>query len=252
MCKEEKLKVVFESSIRDRNKVIEAVKSGWKSTGFWYEEERKAIYDLFINHDLKKSKQHFFLCGIIDEFEINKLNQPILDYGLNHLSYALLSDCQELITRYADFSHSYYEKSIKCGLAAPTYIIQCIIKDDWGNFNDAMEIMKIKTLKKYPIMQLDMQVFKGIAQKDKTKIENALTELLTPKMHKIRNKHNILLNEFISHPALGYAKLAWLKGIEVEIDNPLVPKELLPFKPLENYLNEYAFLDEININFLPA
>ena len=218
MCKEEKLKVVFESSIRDRNKVIEAVKSGWKSTGFWYEEERKAIYDLFINHDLKKSKQHFFLCGIIDEFEINKLNQPILDYGLNHLSYALLSDCQELITRYADFSHSYYEKSIKCGLAAPTYIIQCIIKDDWGNFND----------------------------------ENALTELLTPKMHNIRNKHNILLNEFISHPALGYAKLAWLKGIEVEIDNPLVPKELLPFKPLENYLNEYAFLDEININFLPA
>ena len=71
-------------------------------------------------------------------------------------------------------------------------------------------------------------------------------------MHNIRNKHNILLNEFISHPALGYAKLAWLKGIEVEIDNPLVPKELLPFKPLENYLNEYAFLDEININFLPA
>lgn len=66
-------------------------------------------------------------------------------------------------------------------------------------------------------------------------------------MHKLRNKHNLLLNEFISHPALGYAKLAWLKGIEVEVESSLVPKELLPVQPLGRYINEYAFLDEIKL-----
>jgi hypothetical protein len=43
-------------------------------------------------------------------------------------------------------------------------------------------------------------------------------------------------------PALGYAKLAWQKGLEVEINNPLVPKEPLQVKPLDKYVDSYDFL----------
>ena len=43
-------------------------------------------------------------------------------------------------------------------------------------------------------------------------------------------------------PALGYAKLAWLSGIEVDIDSPLVPKELLPLQSNEKYDDSYDFL----------
>jgi hypothetical protein len=77
-------------------------------------------------------------------------------------------------------------------------------------------------------------------KRDKNKIENAIT-LLAGKYHKKRNREYSLSNEIISIPALTYAKLAWLKGIEVEIDSPLVPKELLPFKPNNEYW-EYDFM----------
>lgn len=52
--------------------------------------------------------------------------------------------------------------------------------------------------------------------------------------------------EYISTPALGYTKLAWLKGMEIEIDHPLIPKELLPCRPLEKYEDTYDFLKELN------
>lgn len=71
----------------------------------------------------------------------------------------------------------------------------------------------------------------------------ALNQLL--KDHKKRNKYMGISQQFISIPALGYAKLAWLKGIEVEIDHPLIPKELLPYKPLEHYDDKYDFLRKL-------
>ena len=70
----------------------------------------------------------------------------------------------------------------------------------------------------------------------------AINELLTPKRHIQRTKYMELVNEFISHPAIGYGKLAWLKGIKVEIDNQFIPKPLLPVAPNEIYSDEYEFL----------
>ena len=32
-----------------------------------------------------------------------------------------------------------------------------------------------------------------------------------------------------------FTKLAWMNGLEIEIDNPLVPMELMPVKPLDYY-----------------
>lgn len=245
MDKEEKLQEVVKNSISDQSKVIEALKKGWKATGFWNIEERKALHDFFINNDINGAKQHFFLCGIIDEFEITKLDQPILDYGLNHIGYVLLSDSKALIERYSNLKHSYYEKMIINGSSSTSYIIQCLMKDDWAEFERVMPIMKTKTLKKYPVMQLDYDFFEALAERNKAKLEGVLASFVTPKIHNQRNKHHILLNEFISHPALGYAKLAWLKGIEVEVNSPLIPKELLPVKPLDEYHNEYSFLYDI-------
>lgn len=46
-------------------------------------------------------------------------------------------------------------------------------------------------------------------------------------------------------PALGYAKLAWILGMEVEIKSKLIPKALLPVLPLEKYEVPYDFLESI-------
>jgi hypothetical protein len=42
--------------------------------------------------------------------------------------------------------------------------------------------------------------------------------------------------------AVIHTKLCWYRGIEVQIQNPLVPMPLMPIQPLDTYDVEYDFL----------
>ncbi len=213
----------------------------------WYDHEMLGMKSFFIDNNISLAKQHFYTCGMLDEYRIKMYDADILDWGIIHFTYMLLSDCKELIDRYAMLKHRSFEKNVNSGNSTISFCIQMALKNDLNELERVIEIMKTKSVKKHATMQWDVQFFEGFLEKNKQKMEAALNGLITPKVHKIRNKHEILLNEFISHPALGYAKLAWLKGIEVEVNSTLVPKELLPVKPLDNYVNEYAFLDEVEL-----
>ena len=213
----------------------------WQCGFLWHDQQIFGLHSFFIEQDVKKAKQHFHVCGRLDEFLINHFDEKILDYGIDHLSYALLSDNWQLIQRYANLRHSNYDKMIMQGGTAPAYLLQCLIKDDWAEYERVMPIMKIKTVKKFK-MELDAAFYEAVAEKNKAKCEEILRVLVTPKVHKQRNQAKPLVNQFISHPALGYAKLAWLKGIEVEVDSPMIPPELLPVAPLSNYIDPYKFL----------
>lgn len=192
-----------------------------------------AIKSIFIDHDLSMAKLCFYRFGMLSELAISKYNERSLEYGMHDFAYVLLSDCQELIMRYANLTNQLFELMTSRGHSTPIYLMQCILKEDWSEFERAMVIMKAKTVPRHK-MELDAQFFEAIAEKNKEKAEAVLREFLTPKQHKRRNK-SILLNQFISHPAIGYAKLAWIKGLKVEVDHPFIPKELLPVQPLPNY-----------------
>lgn len=246
LSKEDRLVKVCESVLHNEPILIENLAKGntnerFYATGKWYDHERFALKSFFIDKSIKQAKQHFYTCGRLDEFAITKYDEKILDYGINHLSYALLSDNEALIKRYANLRHSNYEAMIKGGGTAPMYILQCIIKDDWREYERVMPIMKIKTVKKFK-MEMDAAYYEALAERNQSKLEEILSEFVTPNVHKQRNKAHELINEFISHPAIGYAKLAWLKGIEVKINSPLVPSDLLPVKPNETYQDDYDFL----------
>ncbi|MFN7186595.1 MAG: Imm49 family immunity protein [Cyclobacteriaceae bacterium] len=243
--KEDRLIEVAHSYKKNDEQWIEALKKDGDprigSMVLWGVNQSYALKSYFIDKDIEQGKQHFYTCGRLDEFLITKYDEKILDYGINHLSYALLSDNEALIKRYANLRHSNYEAMIKGGGTAPMYILQCIIKDDWKEYERVMPIMKTKTVKKFK-MEMDAAYYEALAERSKSKLEEILSEFVTPKIHKQRNKAHELINEFISHPAIGYAKLAWLKGIEVKIDSPLVPSDLLPVKPNETYQDDYDFL----------
>ena len=132
---------------------------------------------------------------------------------------------------------------IKSGGTAPMYILQCLIKDDWAEYERVMPIIKSKTVPKFK-MELDAAFYEALAERNQSKMEEILAELVSPKVYRQRNRNYELINEFISHPAICYARLAWFKGIEVTVNSPLVPKELLPIQPLERYEDAYVFLKE--------
>ncbi|NCU05620.1 MAG: immunity 49 family protein [Chitinophagaceae bacterium] len=245
--KEERLTEVIKSIIANYSKLKVSLSEGRTSEAYitpamWYDHEMFALNSCFLDKEINTAKFHFNRCGLLDEFNIKKYDDRCLDYGINHISYALLSDNFKLINRYANLKHSKHEEMLQNGMAAPVYAIQCLLTEDWNEFDRAMEIVKTKTVKKYKLMP-DDQFYEAVATKNKQKCEEILAELLTTKMHKKRNKHNGLTGEFTSHPAIGYAKLAWIKGIEAEVNSPFIPKELLPVNPLESYEAEIKNFD---------
>ncbi len=254
LSKEERLIAVYKNYFINLPKLQLSLKEGRTNERFltmsqWEAHQMLALKLFFIDHDTSEAKQHFYTCGKLDELGIVKYDEKILDYGINHLSYALLSDCSDLIERYARLKHSNYDKAVSLGNTSPMYILQCLIKDDWAEYERVLPIMKTKTARKLN-MQLDLAFYEALAGREKSKMEQILAEFVTPVIHKERNSRHDLINEFISHPALGYAKLAWMKGIEVEVKSPLVPAALLPVKPLDRYENRCPFSQTGQMAFL--
>jgi hypothetical protein len=237
--KEEKLTATYNSSIDNIPRLQVSLSEGRTNERFlsmtsWQYFQIFGLKSFFIDKDPHFAKLCFYKCGLLDELLINKYDEKILDSGIVHFTYALLSDNKDLIKRYADLKHSTYAQTIKLGNAVPMYVLQCLLKDDWNDFEQAMVIMNTKTVPKFK-MELDAAFYMALAEKNKTKMEQIISELLTPKVHKLRNNQQGVFGDFISQPALGYAKLAWIKGVEIEVNSPLVPKELLPVAPLPEY-----------------
>src|SRR5574342_500171 len=59
-----------------------------------------AIYELTEGKTFSV-KSNLYVCGLIDEFRVEKFNNRFLDYGLNNICLVLLSDNEELIQRYS-------------------------------------------------------------------------------------------------------------------------------------------------------
>ncbi|MEL6537488.1 MAG: Imm49 family immunity protein [Bacteroidota bacterium] len=108
---------------------------------------------------------------------------------------------------------------------------------------DKLEETVLRKLDKKDSLWLDFKFFQALSNRSKNDCEAILEELTSIKIHKTRNDNGVI-SQYVSQPALGYAKLAWRHGLEVETNSPLIPKELLPIQPLEEYPIPYDFLKE--------
>src|SRR6218665_1441586 len=219
----------------------------------WYKNVVFSVYFTGkMQYDIAKNK--FFVCGILDAFSVEKFNNRFLDYGLHHISYAMLSDNEPLIQRYAKLR---YQRGKNAELSMDEMVaigelpiwcntVQFFMANDNEGVERNLNIIETKTLKNLPKkeegLKDDYEFYKALYAGDRAKMEEVLDKLVSFKIHKKRND-NPILNQYISLPALGYAKLAWRKGIEVEVNSPLIPKELLPIQPLEKYEIPYDFLN---------
>jgi hypothetical protein len=222
-----------------------------------------AIYSLVKKSDLQNSKQYFFICSKIDEYRILRYNARILDFAIPQVNNAILSDNLSFLKgSYANLKYK-KNKEIKHGEISNydmdemvldgestifCHTIQQFIKNDTRTIERNLNIIETVTLPKKTqspeLMRLDFEYYKALYKKDKGKCEEILEQFVSPKMHKKRND-DPLLSKYVSQPALGYAKLAWMNGLEVETNSNLIPKELLPIKPLDNYEIPYDFLKKV-------
>lgn len=219
-----------------------------------------ALYSFFEEKSLEKAKQHFYNCALLDSFRIKTYNDRMFDYDLHSIGYAMLSDNIDFIK--TDFAKLTYqstyledvtekvipitmEENVLAGEGAIfTHTVQQFLLGNNSLIERNLEIMEKVWFNKpneNSTLQYDVNFLKNLYLKDFSKCEEILKEMLSPKIHKKRND-DALLNKYISMPALGYVKLAWILGHEFEIKNKLIPKDLLPVQPLEKYEIPYDFL----------
>lgn len=201
--------------------------------------EAFAVKHYFIDHDISSFKQHAYVYIIAELIALNKGHgDDELDTDL--ILLALLSDSSAAIQG--------------VGLAAPRFIraggnqpqsqyfwlhmYQLVMLDQMNEVAQRLEKAKTQ-VKKNQRKELSegKDFFSLLLVGDKTGLEKLLLE-------KAQNDatSNPWLESLVCIRATIEAKLCWLKGIEVQIDHPLVPMELLPIKPLDHYDDVYDFL----------
>ncbi|GHV38843.1 hypothetical protein FACS1894179_02850 [Bacteroidia bacterium] len=210
------------------------------------------IGDYFIlQQDISLKQCSYSVARLID-YSIKNFNSRIFDYDIYNVSFAFLCDnIDYLRNTFANLAYkgdgkNYPDMDIMVRIGEPCIYIHSmlqILKQDWDTLARNISILEQKVInkKKNELFIPDYEFYKAILEKNKEEAERAIYRLLEPKNHKKRND-DYIVNQLISMPALGYAKLAWLSGVEVEINDPLVPKELLPLQPNEKYNDYYDFL----------
>jgi len=207
--------------------------------------------------DFAQSKQHFFVASLLDKMRVEKFNDSLFDFGIGNTLFPVISDNNALIKSYSKLRYNSWgrmpsmdENVLKGKNAIWCNTIQFFMANDVQGIERNLNIIETKTLPKLPKNQQELKIdyafYKALLSKDKAKCEELLEQLVSPKVHKKRND-NAVLSKYVSQPALGYAKLAWRQGLEVEVNSPLIPKEILPIEPLDNYEIPYDFLkDELS------
>ncbi|GAA4928916.1 Imm49 family immunity protein [Mucilaginibacter defluvii] len=199
-----------------------------------------AMYEIYVRKNFAISKQLFYRAALIPQFMSEKFDRRVLDSGMYQISYALLSDNRDIIKSYSILKNKInHETGI--GYQVPNAVQNILLEDrdklDWN-------IHCIGRLIKHPkLMHLEgyLDAFVGFKNHDQALIEQGLKKLIA-KPKKLDD--HPLIPRFFSRDAAGLNKLAWMRGMEIDLKSSLVPVELMPVQPLEKY-EGYDFLDEL-------
>ena len=204
-----------------------------------------AIESYFIKNDLAEAKNWFYVSALASMVAMERYGKDELSFS-RPFDFALLSDSKELQARIARWRYPEMEARLakRMFMASNIRITQHLLLNEDEKAIEVFNAFLPNAGKKdYAILAADIRFLDGMVFRDRAKVEEAIHQLLEKKMVRYRNKDSIPgIGEWLSHPAMWYAKLAWIKGMEIEIDHPLVPMALLPVAPLPEYKSPWPFL----------
>ncbi len=220
------------------------------------------VKTLVIDNDWEQVKYFCYTLGKVIEADHNgkkdNLHEVLVATVDSHLmaSYLLWSDHRELIQRFTTFNYAQYgntEKEIwnrwtllEQGIAIYAYVMYHLASGMFEQVHNCIAVAnRLATSRKFSRRHfpIHVRIWEAIMNKDKEAIKTNLLQLIN-KAHGFFHEELYGEGDFISSPAIGYLKAAWLLGIEVEVEHPLIPMEMMPVKPLEKYENRYWFLME--------
>ncbi|WP_433693773.1 immunity 49 family protein [Herbaspirillum seropedicae] len=194
----------------------------------------KGMYGFYVEGDAAKLKQWFHVAARV------RLADPPRDLGPGSwLLDALLSDNEATIQLAAKASSAELRKSG----ANPLYpdfhirmIQQAILGEDEALRQSIAKLAKNGEKRYRKTAAAGTDFYSLLLARD----HDGLTRLIHESA-KI-NSADPLFEDVMSHLAALQTKLCWRRGIEVQIDSPMVPMELMPVRPLSHYDDVYEFI----------
>lgn len=198
--------------------------------------------------DIERLKQHYHLVGLLrllgskmaknDETILSRI-EPI---------YAMLSDSNKAIHACATMGSPLYieQRKIPTEYKFYSHIYQLVILDDFDEAERKINLLKYSKYKDVrEASKCYVEFHELLFSRDKQKLEQLILKFAVGWKKRVdtgAEMPTVLTAEVMAANAVEFAKLCWLKGVEVEIDHPFVPMELLPVKPLPYYDDVYDFL----------
>jgi len=196
--------------------------------------------DFFRKRENLKFKQKLYNSALIYEYCFKVYKSNWISFNMKPYSYALLSDNKNLVNRFSNISLENLEKD---KTAFFSYSIQGLLRNDPEMIYEAIKIIDIGILsgKEVSIKKAHKMCIEGIVNKDEELILKGIDEFELKK-NKKRFIESDICENFISFFPIIYAKIAWMKGMEVNPESKFMPIELLKINPLEEYTIPYWFL----------
>lgn len=199
---------------------------------------RLAIYDYFVDSNQVSFKQHLHVATRLSLASI-ELDDYQRFSTINEIFYALFSDNPVLVDAVSRLAPHYFASHCHNPLASQfiVHMWQLAIRGDYVGLQDKLDKLAKhgrKAMRKEVedgksffnlLMREDRQALRTLIQK------NSGTKGDAP-----------LIEDFMSTEACLQTKVCWLKGIDVQIESPLVPMALMPVEPLPHYDDVYDFL----------
>lgn len=209
----------------------------------------RALYAWFANYDLKTFKQESYVASKLQYIRCK-------DFGWEFpheqdFFHFLASDHAPLLRLWSSFvvtpewGDFFKEANDPKDHLFRHYQMSLALRGEWELLARRAELqLGMEHTSKHKRFLVDQRFYLALARGDKTAMEEALAELTSPRMARVRNDQFEfgLTNFFIGTHATMYAKIAWRAGYEAEVDTPFIPKEWMPMQPLEKYVDPYPFM----------
>ncbi|MBB3121281.1 hypothetical protein [Pseudoduganella violacea] len=199
----------------------------------------KANVSYFIEKDIDSCKQFFYLTSQLILASSKEREGETFEVGTSFLG-ALLSDNLEVIKKFSmlETDELLKERNNPLRSRFHVHMIQLALRGD-----DEALLEKIGKISKNGRRSDKEEYGSGsdfyslLIKRDKDALENL-----------IQNKHAYIKSsepldeEFMSYLGALETKLCWLRDIPVKINHPLIPMDLMPIRPLDQYDDVYDFL----------
>jgi hypothetical protein len=236
------IKLISESTEREAKK-LEIIKDESKRPfhvlSFIGINEILFIDKAFVQKDFFASKNHLYKIGMTYAYNHEKFGGEVFE-ALKTFTYPVLSDSTSLIHRFTHYEKTQYSDAFSAHYARG---IQAVLKNDNKFLQEAINGLTKQSKSGWPKEYAGVvTAFEGFLKSDEVMIKRGIEQIVA--RHGKQNQP-LVVKEFINFEATALAKLAWRRGIQVEVESPLVPKELLPVNELSQY-EGYPFFSEIN------